>query len=86
MQIGTRWRVGEQIPAAVPALFADGLRAAQTAAGLTDGVWLLTWLEGRPVADHSGGMHLVADAQGRAVESVASADTAGVELDDEDWL
>lgn len=90
MQIGTRWRCGDPVPSAVPHVFAEGLRAAEAEARLSDGVWLLTWLEGRPVAEHSGGLHLVADAQGRAVPAdavggaVAGGD--GTELDDDDWL
>ncbi|MDJ1372180.1 hypothetical protein C7K25_12500 [Gulosibacter molinativorax] len=57
---------------------------AEDAHGLTLGAWTLTWLEGRPVAEHPGGVRVALRADGTvSTESDSSAiDTD----DDDDWL
>lgn len=80
MRIGSRWRVGETPPAGLPEAFL----AAVDAASVADGWWTLTWLEGRPVAEHEDGTRLALGADGE-VRSGAD-DGAEPELDDDDWL
>lgn len=47
MQLGTRWRHGDETPARLPGDFARAI------AEVTDEVsaWTLTWLEGRPIVE-----------------------------------
>lgn len=52
MQIGTRWPVGGRAPAGLPERFVNAVVGAERDHALTSGVWTLTWLEGRPVAEH----------------------------------
>ncbi|AGW41578.1 hypothetical protein O159_15270 [Leifsonia xyli subsp. cynodontis DSM 46306] len=60
MQLGTRWTVGEQAPASLPAVVSDAVAAVErelAATGVeTDGWrWTLTWLEGEPVVELDDG-------------------------------
>lgn len=57
MQLGTRWTSGDPIPAAVPAVLHEQIRA--TDAATTDEPrprWTLTFLEGRPIAELDTGV------------------------------
>lgn len=80
MQIGTRWPATEAPPASVPAVMAEAI----TECGIVQGSWTLTWLEGRAVADHSGGIHLEISPDGAVIR--ADADSAVAGDDDDDWL
>lgn len=76
MQIGTRWRADAPAPDSLP----EALRAAIAEAEVrADGWWKLTWLEGRPIAEHDDGLALTVHADG----SVAAAPDAAhaVELE-----
>ena len=56
MQLGTRWNLGEQPPARLPAQLVDAIRAVEAEVGPRDGWrWTLTWLENRPVAELDDG-------------------------------
>ncbi|SJM62039.1 hypothetical protein FM112_08270 [Gulosibacter sp. 10] len=74
--------MGGPAPEGVPADFAAGVRAAE--AGLDGGSWTLTWLEGRPIAEHASGLRVVQRADGRIETERDGDDEFG--LDDEDWL
>ncbi|WP_311478463.1 hypothetical protein [uncultured Gulosibacter sp.] len=76
MRIGTRWAADAPPPPSVP----EALAAAIAATGLRSGSWTLTWLEGRAVADHSGGTHLEVAPSG----TVTGEDELFAE--DNDWL
>lgn len=73
MQLGTRWTVGEQPPAAVPAELHEQIAAVERA--ITDDQyatvgkprWTLTWLERRPVAELDTGVIVTVDAAGSVV-------------------
>lgn len=77
MQIGTRWPDHTPPPSSVPSALADAIKAAQ----VRGGSWTLTWLEGRPIADHSDGTHLELNPEGAVTDR-------GDELfdEDDDWL
>lgn len=73
MQLGTRWSVGVQPPAAVPAalrsqiaVVEERLSAGQLANQPTPR-WTLTWLEGRPIAELDTGVIVTLDADGEPV-------------------
>ncbi|RWZ61208.1 hypothetical protein ELQ92_09300 [Labedella populi] len=77
MKLGTRWTVGSQPPAAVPAELHTPLREAEERLGAAAGSsWTLTWLEGRPLATLDDGTVVTLD--GRAESSPASES-------DDDW-
>ncbi|HEY8589085.1 MAG TPA: hypothetical protein VIL55_06005 [Naasia sp.] len=57
ISLGTRWPLGGEPPARVPAEFASAVADAEAgirAAGVSAGSWTLTWLEGRPIAEFDG--------------------------------
>lgn len=88
MQIGSRWPVGGTAPVGLTESFLAAVTAAEKEHQLTDGAWTLTWLEGRPVAEHPADIRVALGADGRvvtqAVDDVSEAD-AGLD-DDDDWL
>ena len=58
MQLGTRWNVGGEPPARLPAKVTDAVARveAELAGVSTDGWrWTLTWLESRPVVELDDG-------------------------------
>ena len=73
MQLGTRWSVGDEPPASVPAELRAQIAAVEAAIApeqiATVGTprWTLTWLEGRPVAELDSGVIVALDASGNAV-------------------
>ncbi len=82
MQLGTRWNVGQPVPAGLPdsvlAAIA-GVEAELTAlvetspdAGIAEWRWTLTWLEGRPVVELDDGTTIRVDAQGTVTITVDS--------------
>ena len=86
MQIGTRWRANAPVPANLPEALRDAVAAADVA---PDGWWTLTWLEGRPIAEHDDGLVLAAHADGTVAAAEDPADAAeldhlGEGPDDED--
>ncbi|MDN3309445.1 hypothetical protein QWJ90_00690 [Microbacterium oryzae] len=68
MQLGTRWSVGSEPPASVPAELRPEI--ARVEAELADGPgrasWTLTWLEGRPIAELDAGFEVLLDPEGVA--------------------
>ena len=65
MQLGTRWNLGDEPPARIPASMADAIRAVEAEVGPRDGWrWTLTWLEGRPVAELDDGTVVRVDHAG----------------------
>lgn len=88
MQIGTRWPVGGEVPAKLPAPFVEAVRDVERDQQLTGGMWTLTWLEGRPVAEHPEGVRLALQADGTvSVGSLAALEEIeGAEDEDDDWL
>lgn len=72
MQIGIRWPAREAAPASVPKPLAD------IAATRNEGAFTLTWLEGRPVLEHSGGQRWTVAHPGRhAIEITPQESGAG---------
>lgn len=67
MQLGTRWRTGSPIPASVPAVLHDAIRAADADGQDASASWTLTWLEGRPIAERDSGIEVTLDADGAPV-------------------
>lgn len=67
MQLGTRWNVGDEPPARLPA---DVIAAIAVVERELDGIatdgwrWTLTWLEGRPVVELDDGTTIRVDAAG----------------------
>ncbi len=58
MQLGTRWSVGDEPPARLPALMVEAVRAVEAEVADIDTSawrWTLTFLEGRPVAELDDG-------------------------------
>ncbi len=55
MQLGTRWGVGAEPPARLPAEFVEAIRAVEAEVGDQPWRWTLTWLEGRPVVELDDG-------------------------------
>jgi hypothetical protein len=60
MQLGTRWTVGAEPPARLPADFVEAIRAVEAEVGETalephPWRWTLTWLEGRPIVELDDG-------------------------------
>lgn len=82
MQLGTRWSMGEQPPAAVPeALHAqiaavERLIPADQLAHQPTPRWTLTWLEHRPVAELDTGVIVTIDPSGEVV--VRKDDDTGI--------
>jgi hypothetical protein len=61
MQLGTRWELGAEPPARLPAAMVEAVAAVEIdLAGLdtTGWRWTLTWLEGRPVVELDDGTTL----------------------------
>jgi hypothetical protein len=70
MQLGTRWEVGAEPPARLPAAMVVAVAAVEIdLAGLdtTGWRWTLTWLEGRPVVELDDGTTLRYDPVGDSV-------------------
>lgn len=65
MQLGTRWAAGLDAPASVPAALLPAIAEVE-ATGLT-GMWTLTWLEGRPIAELDAGWEVLQDAAGEVI-------------------
>lgn len=57
MQLGTRWRAGDEPPARLTGEWVAAIRAAE-ADGCTTGSWTLTWLEGYPRIVHDSGREI----------------------------
>ncbi|MCU1584026.1 MAG: hypothetical protein JWM49_582 [Microbacteriaceae bacterium] len=58
MQMGTRWAVGAEPPAALPNAVIDAVRAVEAELADVDTSllrWTLTWLEGNPVVELDDG-------------------------------
>ncbi|WP_166869423.1 MULTISPECIES: hypothetical protein [unclassified Salinibacterium] len=58
MQLGTRWSVGDEPPARLPADMVEAVRAVEAEVSDIDTSawrWTLTFLEGRPVAELDDG-------------------------------
>lgn len=78
MQLGTRWPVGAEAPASLPAVVVAAVRAVEDELA-ADGVdastwrWTLTWLERRPVVELD---------DGTIVRYNAAADTATITSSD----
>ncbi|MGF3055081.1 hypothetical protein [Microbacterium sp. YY-01] len=62
MQLGTRWKAGEQPPRSVPETLHSAI--AQVEASGNSGHWTLTWLEGRPIAELDSGWEVLVTAEG----------------------
>lgn len=70
MQLGTRWEVGAEPPARLPAAMVAavaGVEAELAGIDTTGWRWTLTWLEGRPVVELDDGTTLRYDPVGDAV-------------------
>lgn len=60
MQLGTRWPVGESVPAQLPDVVADAIGGVEDElkaddVRTKDWRWTLTWLEGRPIVELDDG-------------------------------
>lgn len=61
MQLGTRWAIGAEPPARLPAAMFAAIAAVEielTGVDTTGWRWTLTWLEGRPVVELDDGTTL----------------------------
>lgn len=70
MQLGTRWELGAEPPARLPAAMVAAVAAVEIElAGIdtTGWHWTLTWLEGRPVVELDDGTTLRYDPVGDSV-------------------
>jgi hypothetical protein len=65
MQLGTRWAAGSDAPASVPAALLPAIVEVE-AQGVT-GMWTLTWLEGRPIAELDAGWDVLLTASGEVI-------------------
>lgn len=65
MQLGTRWATGSDAPASVPAALRPAI--AEVEARGVSGMWTLTWLEGRPIAELDAGWEVLVTASGEVV-------------------
>ncbi|MDQ0641874.1 hypothetical protein [Microbacterium murale] len=65
MQLGTRWAAGSDAPASVPAALRAAIAEVETR-GVT-GMWTLTWLEGRPIAELDAGWEVLVTASGEVI-------------------
>lgn len=84
MQIGTRWTVGGQAPSDLSPAFVGAISAVEAELGLTEGAWTLTWLEGRPVAEHPADVRVSLRPDGTVAVKSASADSRSGATDDSD--
>ena len=72
MRLGTRWRSGDNPPAAVPEVLHEQIAAVDAAVpgdqlGQPRPYWTLTFLEGRPIAELETGFVVELDASGEVV-------------------
>ena len=61
MMVGSRFLVGADIPAAIPAPLHDDIRAVEARLSNEEKTslrWTLTWLEGRPVVTLDNGIQV----------------------------
>lgn len=65
MQLGTRWPTGSDAPASVPAALLPAISEVEER-GVT-GMWTLTWLEGRPIAELDAGWEVLLTASGEVI-------------------
>lgn len=65
MQLGTRWAAGSDAPASVPDVLRPAIADVE-ARGVT-GMWTLTWLEGRPLAELDAGWEVLVTASGEVI-------------------
>ncbi|MHA6694436.1 hypothetical protein [Homoserinimonas sp. A520] len=71
MQLGTRWKVGDE-PPALPASVVQAVRQVEAdLAGVDTNQWrwTLTWLEGRPVVELDDGTTIRVGGDGTVVVS-----------------
>ncbi|GGF31566.1 hypothetical protein GCM10010922_03300 [Microbacterium sorbitolivorans] len=66
MQLGTRWRAGDEVPASVPAAIRGGIAEVESRLPADDpaSMWTLTFLEGRPIAELDAGYEVILEASG----------------------
>lgn len=67
MQLGTRWAVGSEPPASVPAALRPAIAAVEADVSDSGARWTLTWLEGRPIAELDAGWEVLVDVSGEVV-------------------
>lgn len=65
MQLGTRWATGSAAPASVPAALRPAI--AEVEAQGVAGMWTLTWLEGRPIAELDAGWEVLVTTSGEVI-------------------
>ena len=85
MQLGTRWAVGAEAPAALPEVVTYAVRTVEEELVATDvdtagWSWTLTWLEGKPVVTLDDGTEI----RYNAAEDSATI-TQPVETDTSDY-
>lgn len=88
MQLGARWRAGEQPHRSVPAALHSAIASAESAHPDAE-AWTLTWLEGRPVCELDD-VHRIGVGPGGEIVSGSRGgvrEAFGDESEDEDdWL
>lgn len=70
MQLGTRWEIGTEPPARLPAAMVAAVASVEADVADIDTTgwrWTLTWLEGRPVVELDDGTTLRYDPVGDSV-------------------
>jgi len=85
MQIGSRWRAGHPPHASVPKALHQLI--AEIDSDEHEGMWTLTWLEGRPVCTRDDEVQAMLNLSGDPVlTTVNDASTDDNDEDDDDWL
>lgn len=77
MQLGTRWSVGAEPPANLPATVTAAVQQVELELATIDTTawrWTLTWLEGRPVVELDDGTTIRVDADGTVTVTEPDAD------------
>jgi hypothetical protein len=88
MQLGTRWAMGGEPPARLPAVVISAIRAVETELDARDTGrwrWTLTWLEGRPVVELDDGT-VIRYNDAAATATTAFSGDAGVTDDAPDQI
>lgn len=68
MQLGTRWAMGSEPPASVPAALRPSITEVEAKlAGSGGGHWTLTWLEGRAIAELDAGWEVLQNVAGEVI-------------------
>ncbi len=88
MQLGTRWSLGDALPAGLPEVVEIAVQAVEgdlmpTTAETAAWRWTLTWLEGKPVIELDDGTII---RYNPADDSATITQPMAVVEDEDDWI